>query len=136
MKRGCTERGGREGSTLTCANQRAWSAPQQLTLCGGGLAEQRKKGIEWGVVQSRELGKADLWTLRGRRGSTGGIAGMERGRGVGMRPGGRSCFPETFQAPGTPGDQTCGSRRARLSLGFSRRRRGGAGGSSRCEARE
>lgn len=39
-------------------------------------------------------------------GSTGEIAGVERGSGVWMRPGRRSSFPESGQAPGTPGGQT------------------------------
>lgn len=39
-------------------------------------------------------------------GSIGGIAGVEGGSGVGMRPGRRSGFPESGQAPGTPGGQT------------------------------
>lgn len=87
--------------------------------------------FEVGFVESLSRGRSV-----GGKGASGESLGRREGRGAGMHPGQRSSFPESGGAPGTPGDETCGSRRDRLSLDFSQRRQGRAGGRSRCEATE
>lgn len=132
-ERECTERRGREGSALTCANQDAGSARQATHPLWGRASGAEEGSGAGGELQVGNVGRS---SCSGGEEAAGIIGRMEGGRGVRIHPGWRSSFPESGQAPGTPSGETCGSGRDRLSLGSSRRCPDGAGGCCRCQATE